>query len=166
MKNYMMLVTSDINGDSVMDENDQYGYTAHPKMTAPGFWIGADELSVVKDENDHPVINMTDQHFVEVFDKIFNVVWDSNASYLTAGDNLDIPTECRKVFSENRSLFIDMSFFYIEASVASRPISVSYRIRNMTRISRSITRESATTSRPWFRQPVRIPTLSDICSKR
>ena len=94
MKNYMMLVTSDINGDSVMDENDQYGYTAHPKMTAPGFWIGADELSVVKDENDHPVINMTDQHFVEVFDKIFNVVWDSNASYLTAGDNLDIPTEC------------------------------------------------------------------------
>ena len=115
MKNYMMLVTSDLNGDSVMDENDQYGYTSHPKMVAPGFWIGADELSIIKDENDHPVINMTDPHFVEVFDKIFNVVWDSNASYLTVGDQLDIPTECRKVFSENSSLFIDMSFFYIEA---------------------------------------------------
>ena len=115
MKQYMTTVASDLDGNSVMDEDDRYGYTAHPKNVSPDFWIGADELSIVKDENDHPIINMTDQHFVEVFDKIYNVVWDSNASYMTSGDDLDIPSECRKIFSENRSLFIDMSFFYIEA---------------------------------------------------
>lgn len=114
MKEYMTLVTADINGDTKMDMNDRYGYTAHPKMVAPGFWIGADELSITKDEKDHPEINLTSNRFVEVFDKIFNVVHDSGASYLTDGDNLDIPTECRKMFAENRSLFVDMSFFYIE----------------------------------------------------
>lgn len=111
----MKAVTSDVNGDSVMDENDCYGYTAHPKMVAPGFWIAADTTSISKDEDDIPYINMSSERFTSVFAKIFEVVWDSEASCLLTGDQMDIPTECRTIFTAERSLFIDMSFFFIES---------------------------------------------------
>lgn len=112
MKSAMMTVTGDVNGDSVMDENDRWGYSAHPKMVAPGFWIGADVLSVTKNASDMPEIGMTDPRFVNAFERVFDVVWDSNSSYLVE-DPADIPEMSRQMFADSRCLFIDMSFFYI-----------------------------------------------------
>ncbi len=109
----MITVTTDWNGDSVMDENDIWGYTAHPKMISPGFWIGAGVTSIAKDENDLPYISMTEPGFMDVFDRTFRLIWDSDAAYPMAGDGLDIPTECRNLFAENRCLYMDMSFFFI-----------------------------------------------------
>ncbi len=114
MEEYMTVVTDDLNGDTVMDDRDVWGYLAHPKMAAPGFWIGADVTSISKDEDDIPYISMKEQRFVDVFDRIFGLTWDSGAAYMTSGDNSDIPTEIRNMFSGNQSLFMDMSFFYFE----------------------------------------------------
>jgi len=115
MRTAMLTVTADLNGDGKMDDADRWGYTAHPKMVAPGFWIGGGVTSISKDDNDQPYNSMSEQSFSAVFDSIFNVVHDSDAAYLTEGDQMDIPTECRLIFEEDRALFIDMSFFYIDA---------------------------------------------------
>lgn len=111
----MQTVSADINGDGTKDEQDRWGYTSHPKMVAPGFWIGGGVTSIAKDADDVPYIGMTDERFVNVFDAYMKIAHDSNAAYLTEGDQLDIPTECRIIFEEDRALFIDMSFFFIES---------------------------------------------------
>ncbi len=115
MRTAMLAVTADLNGDGKMDDADRWGYTAHPKMVAPAFWIGGGVTSISKDENDLPYNSMSESSFLSVWDSIFNVVHDSDAAYLTEGDQMDIPTECRLIFEEDRALFIDMSFFYIDA---------------------------------------------------
>lgn len=115
MEKYMTDVTQDLNGDTQMTDTDCWGYTAHPKMVTPGYWIASDVMSISKDENDIPYISMTEQRFVDVFNKIYELIVDSGTAYLTLGDELDIPTECRTIFAENRSLFLDMSFNFIES---------------------------------------------------
>ena len=111
----MQTVSADINGDGTQDETDRWGYTSHPKMVAPGFWIGGGVTSIAKDADDVPHISMTDARFVDVFDAYMALIHDSGAAYLTEGDKLDIPSECRIIFEEDRALFIDMSFFFIES---------------------------------------------------
>ena len=114
MRTAMLAVAGDVNGDGKMDDADRWGYTSHPKMVAPGFWIGGGVTSISKDENDLPYNSMTESTFLSVWDSIFNVIHDTGAAYLTEGDQTDIPTECRLIFEEDRALFIDMSFFYID----------------------------------------------------
>ncbi len=113
MEQDMVTVTTDWNGDGAMDESDMWGYTAHPKMIAPGFWIGAGVTSIAKDEEDLPYISMMETGFMDVFERTFRLIWDSDGAYPMEGDHLDIPTECRNMFAENRCLYMDMSFFFI-----------------------------------------------------
>ncbi|MBE6611610.1 MAG: hypothetical protein E7632_03860 [Ruminococcaceae bacterium] len=115
MQEYITAAANDLNGDTVMDDKDMWGYMAHHKNVAPDFWIGAGVTSIAKDANDVPYINMTDSRFVDVFERTFKLAYDSGAVYMTEGDGLDIPTEIRTIFADNRSLFMDMSFNYIES---------------------------------------------------
>ncbi|MBQ2709451.1 MAG: hypothetical protein IJF67_14370, partial [Clostridia bacterium] len=115
MEQYMKTVANDVNGDTVMDDQDVWGYTAHPKMVAPGFWIGAGVTTIAKDKDDVPYISMKEQRFVDVFERVFQLAHDSGAVYMTEGDKSDIPGECRAIFAEDRSLFMDMSFTFIES---------------------------------------------------
>ncbi len=115
MKTTMQTVVADINGDGTMNDADRWGYTAHPKMVAPGFWIGGGVTSISKDKDDIPYISMKEESFVNVWNRIFDVIHESDAAFLTHGDEKDIPTECRLIFEEDRSLYMDMSFFYINA---------------------------------------------------
>ncbi len=115
MMTQMQAVSADINGDGKQDEADRWGYTSHPKNVAPGFWIGGSVTSISKDQDDVPYIRMTEERFTAAFDAYMALAHDSNAAYMTEGDQLDIPTECRIIFEEDRALFIDMSVFYIES---------------------------------------------------
>lgn len=111
----MATASYDSDGDGKMTETDNWGYTAHPKMVFPGFWIGGGVTTIAKDADDMPYINMYDESFIALFEKVMALAHDSDTVYMTTGDNMDIPDVCRRLFQENRSLFMDMSFFYIEA---------------------------------------------------
>ena len=113
MAEYMTTALNDTNGDGVMNLDDTYGYTSAGKMTTPGFWIAGDVMSIGKDENDRPYVALGEEAFVNVFNKTFEVVWDTGASYLTDDGN-DVPNDCRNLFKSGKSMFMDMSFFYIE----------------------------------------------------
>ena len=113
MNEMMITVSEDKDGNGVRDRNDLWGYVAHPKMVAPGFWIGADALSIEKDENDVPHLNIGSEKFINVWEKLISVCYSDN-QYLGIDDAADIPADAIRIFSENRALFMDMSFFFSE----------------------------------------------------
>lgn len=113
MLSMMTEVLSDINGDGVMDINDRWGFLSHSKQVSPNFWIGAGEMSILKDENDIPYINMTSERFVNVFDKFYTITWDAETWFSKTSGDYDVPTDNIQIFSEGRSMFMDVSFFHI-----------------------------------------------------
>ena len=115
MLTMMNEVVSDVNGDDKMPEADCWGYLADPRMVLPGFWIGAGEMSILKDSDDCPYINMGSERFVEVFNRIFEITYDAGTRYQTKASDSDVPTEHIPIFSENRALFMDISLFHLQS---------------------------------------------------
>ena len=113
MNDMMKTVSADTDGNGIRDREDRWGYTSHPKMAAPGFWIGAGALSVEKDENDVPHLSIGSEKFVAVWEKLIDLCWAED-KYLPIDASADIPPESIKLFSENKALFMDMSFFFAE----------------------------------------------------
>ena len=113
MEEMMKVVIHDLNGDGAMDGSDRYGYLSHPKQALPNFWISGGTFSVGKDSDDIPYLAMENERFINVFDKIFAMMWDTGAYYLGQGGP-DIPTYAIEMFSNNQSLFMDTTFFVIE----------------------------------------------------
>ena len=114
MYNMMTEVVDDINGDGKYDENDRWGFLSHAKMVLPNFWIGAGELSIVKDSSDSPVLNMTSERFVNIFNRVFEITWDAKTWYEPQDDEYDVPTDNLEIFAAGNALFMDMSFYFIE----------------------------------------------------
>ena len=113
MNDMMKAVSKDTNGDGQMTAEDTWGYTSHPKMVSPGFWIGADALSIQKDENDIPHLNVGSDKFISVWEKIIDICYSDN-QYIGFDESADIPPSARQLFASNQSLFMDMSFFFSE----------------------------------------------------
>ena len=113
MLGMMKTATQDTNGDTKMDDQDNYGYSANPKNVLPSFWISAGELSVKKDENDLPYLAMGEERFINVFQKIYDITYGSGTYFKPAGD-FDVTDEQRKLFNNDQLLFMDCSFFYVQ----------------------------------------------------
>ncbi len=109
----MKTATQDANGDTIMDENDNYGYSANAKQVLPGFWIAAGEMSVKKDENDLPYLAMGEERFTNVWNKVFDMTYGAG-TYFKPNGNFDVTDDQRKLFTNNQLLFMDCSFFYVQ----------------------------------------------------
>ena len=112
MKEMMEAVLLDANGNGERDEGDVFGYLCAIKNVLPGFWIGAGEKSMECDENDVPALAMSDERFVSVFQKIFEMTYDNNARFQTVED-WNVPTQNIEMFSSEQALFLDCSLFYV-----------------------------------------------------
>lgn len=101
----MKTATQDANGDTIMDENDNYGYCAHPKNVLPSFWIAAGEMSVKKDEDDRPYLAMGEERFTNVWNKVFDMTYGAG-TYFKPDDNdwNDVTDAQRKLFTNNQLL--------------------------------------------------------------
>jgi len=99
MREYMVGVTSDVNGDSVMDENDMYGISAIAKQVLPCFWISSDLRTIEKDADDMPYFALEgNEKFAELYEKILNMMW-SDSVYIKTSGTPD------KVFADGRALY-------------------------------------------------------------
>ena len=106
-------ITQDVNGDSVMDGNDIYGYLSQPKAVLPAFWIAADVLSINKDENNYPVFTMpSDQKFISIFEQVYRMTWDNN-SWFSNQSRTNYDDLLINMFQNEQALFMDITFFYI-----------------------------------------------------
>ena len=113
MAEMMSAATLDLNGDTIMDENDCWGYLAQAKHVLPGFWIGAGVESISKNEDDIPEFKLAgDQHFADVIEKIFNITQDTGTWYKDLNRE-NFNTVSRDMFAKNQGLFHDTTFYHI-----------------------------------------------------
>lgn len=103
----------DENSSDTRDSADFYGYLADARMVVPAFLVSCDALSVTKDSDDYPVLNFEDEHFYDVLQEVFVIMWDEENWFENyTGDN-DVPSQCIQMFSQNQALFLDCSFNFV-----------------------------------------------------
>ena len=108
-----MGVTTDLNGDSKLDQNDMYGIIGTPNFVGYTLTLAVGVKSVNKDEDNYPVYNLdSDEKFIEVFNKVFEVMWDSNTWFRTTITDQISPTFV-SMFKNNQSLFFSTNFFNV-----------------------------------------------------
>ncbi len=112
MEEMMATVTTDTNGDGKMDKEDTYGYVCAAKNVLPSFWLAADTLTVIRDENDMPVLNMNSEKYIDVFNRIYAMTRDSGAWYVESNDD-NVPQSSIDLFKANQTLFSQSTFFYV-----------------------------------------------------
>lgn len=111
MNNYMTAVTSDVNGDGKMNEQDLYGLLCTYKEVLPGLIIGGGERLIGKDAEDMLFIAMTGDRFYSVFEKAFSITRDNNNWFVDPSQE-NISPVAVTMFNSGQSLFIDVFLYY------------------------------------------------------
>jgi len=114
MQKMMETVILDANGDGAFTSEDHYGYLGSPKNVLPGFWIGSDIVTIGLNHEGIPEMSLKDERFVNLVDKVFGMMYDSNGRYDTK-DNSDVTCENIQMFQENKGLFMDCTLFWVGA---------------------------------------------------
>lgn len=104
---YIKHVGSDVNGDSVFDDNDRYGFTSLAKQIAPCFWIGSGCLSIEKDKDGLPEFTMANEKMLSVLQTAYDLTWGDTSWYIQKEGEYEIGYE---LFSNNQALFANTDF--------------------------------------------------------
>lgn len=105
------VTTFEVDGDGELTVNDSWGYFSEPKQVLPNFWISAGELTIAKDDQDLPYLNITgNDRFFTLFDKMYNIMWDGGI-WCSNQAGIDFWPTTAEMFGANRVLFIDEIFF-------------------------------------------------------
>lgn len=75
---YIMLGSADLNGDTIYDQNDRYGFASLSKHLAPCFWIAAECSSIVKNSDGIPEYTMGSERMIDVLDQVYEMTWGNN----------------------------------------------------------------------------------------
>ena len=113
MDNMMRAVVSDLNGDGVMNMEDRFGYLARSNDVLPAFWIASGVRSVTKDSDDVPYFSAGSERFISIFERVFDILWDTNAWWSRMNMDANVPTQSIQLFMQDQSLFIDCQVSYI-----------------------------------------------------
>lgn len=106
-------VVSDLNGDGLMDINDQFGLLGVSKFAQVSLLTSSDTM-MIKLVGGYPVYEMySDERLISAFNKIFAVCTDNNSWYKTT-DNSNEGTTYVNMFRENKGLFLCTIFYYID----------------------------------------------------
>ena len=97
--------TKDLNGDDKMDDKDAWGYVARSNDVLPGLWIAAGVKAAEKDKDDIPQNTMSEEKFLTVIDKIFQITHGNNTYY-----NSDKQT----MFANGDVLFNDLDLYMLK----------------------------------------------------
>lgn len=90
---------SDINGDTTMSLDDQWGMAWQESIGGMIFYFGMGETIASTDENGYPTISVGSERSIEVYDRISAMLQNKQAYYIGAD------TDILAIFSEGRSLF-------------------------------------------------------------
>lgn len=106
MNEAMSKVVSDLNGDGVMGEEDQYGLISAPKQILPTLLLGGGHYMIDKDGDNFLYNSMEgNEAFFNAYNKIMDIAWTDSHWYpfvtATEADEQLLIT----LFSENHSLF-------------------------------------------------------------
>ena len=98
-------ISSDLNGDGLMDENDRYGLL-YQRDTVLSFFSGGGEMIGRKDENDLPYITLTEEsamnRMLYILESLYNKDSCFNVMFLTGDFNIGMD----KMFQNDQGLFM------------------------------------------------------------
>lgn len=107
--------TSDLDGNSIYDDNDQYGTLGSLNLTAHSFLMSWGVKSINKDADNMPVFNIaSDQMYVERWEKMLSALYQDNQWYdtKTGGQADDV---MNSFFRSDKALFYATTLYEINA---------------------------------------------------
>ncbi|MCL2160258.1 MAG: hypothetical protein FWH48_12700 [Oscillospiraceae bacterium] len=114
MDEFMKSAIADVDGNGIYDLSDRYGYVARNADVLPAFWIASGVRSVTKDQNDMPIFSVGDEKFINIFDKVYEIMWDNNAWYnKDKSPSANVPDTSINLFMQSQSLFMDCQVSFI-----------------------------------------------------
>lgn len=109
LKQYSIGAYRDINGDSVADENDVFGFAMQQGHVLNGMAFAAGVDYSARDAEGNISIIVNNERTINVFNKLYNLFFESgNATLLLANEKYD--TTALTMFVENRLLFFPSTF--------------------------------------------------------
>ncbi|MCQ2432891.1 MAG: hypothetical protein MJ175_09855 [Clostridia bacterium] len=114
LREITMSVSSDLNGDGIMNEEDQWGMLGCAKYLHVSLLLGGDVLMCNKGADGFPVYTIpTDPRFVDVYNKVLDVCNESGAWYQTKDDTNEA-VKYHEMFRAGQGMFMSTLFYYLE----------------------------------------------------
>ena len=115
---------ADLNGDTIMDTNDRFGYFWQDAMGGLAFYYGSGESLTQKNADGIPELSIGSERSIEVYDKISDMISDKTAYGLdiTFGGDYNLVMQ---MFYENKSLFMSE---VVDVAKRLRPYEVDFGI--------------------------------------
>ena len=105
-------ITSDLNGDGVISEADDFfGLTSWYLDSPYSFYYGAGGKIVTKDADGMPVLNLDLELNTHIYDEIYRVVRENNSNYHT---DINTYSMAYDTFLEGRALFCEASLTHFK----------------------------------------------------
>nr|MBQ4319856.1 hypothetical protein [Clostridia bacterium] len=117
---YAKLVSTDLNGDSIIDYNDMFGFTTHFNSAIQNWTFAADILVVERDSDGVPVLLPQQEKMASMVEKLYSLIYEGKQTlYITDQLRADMgkPSHDLAVadtFAEGRSLFAALRIYVIE----------------------------------------------------
>ncbi|MDY4434509.1 MAG: hypothetical protein SPF08_05050 [Candidatus Flemingibacterium sp.] len=106
----------DLDGDSSMNENDQYGISGSWKETFWRFLSGSDVRFISKDSNSDPVFELPkNETAINKMLKIFDLFTEKGICYNPQTRDVHRVLESEEIFADGRLLFKTVNFFDLES---------------------------------------------------
>lgn len=106
-------ITNDINGDSIFDINDSYGFLSPVRQVLPNFWISAGQTTVAMDSEGKPYSRISNEGFINAFNRTFEITRDNNAWYNSEINEAGVHPTFISMFQGDRALFMANTFRYL-----------------------------------------------------
>ena len=106
----------DLDGDSSMNENDQYGISGSWKETFWRFLSGSDVRFISKDSNNDPVFDLQkNETAINKMLKIFDLFTEKGIYYNPQTKDVHSVQDSEEIFADGRLLFKTVNLFDLEA---------------------------------------------------
>jgi hypothetical protein len=123
--------TKDLNGDGEMTVDDQYGLEFGIHWQLPSLLYASAETSV-KIEDGVPVIQLGKESFVDIYDKIYSLIWDDKQTYAYDGKVEQTANVPHIGIDSGRVMFCQWNLFSCETL---RNSTVDYGILPLPKLS-------------------------------
>ena len=94
-------IAQDIDGNTIMDENDLYGFATDMLATLDAFSRPCGVFAISKDENNLPVLSFMNENTVKAFEKVYDLYFNCPGTY-AASENI---WHIDNMFAEGKAVF-------------------------------------------------------------
>ena len=113
LKEYSTGAYQDLNGDSLADQNDIFGFAMQQGHVLNGMAFASGVDYSTRDADGNVTITVNNEHTIDIFNKLYGLFYESgNATLILANDKYD--ATALTMFVENRLLFLPATFGWCE----------------------------------------------------